>query len=152
MSVYRCKMLIMQVALCILLASCNCMLSVNVLSRRMSDPATTTWLGAPPSPYSSWTVWDRAAHSNRKRSKYRRPRKTKKDESLTFSSLFNLKGEVPVYTKTRYPRLTAYLQRQQSILANIHDKLDLLNMACSIQPCSHRLRRVIALAMQRRAG
>ena len=146
-------MLIMQVTLTVLLASCDCMLSVNVLSRRMSDPSVTTWLGAPPSPYSSWTVWDRAAHSTRKRSKYRRPRKSKKDESLTFSSLFDLKGEVPVvYTKTRYPRLTAYLQRQQSILANIHDKLDLLNMACSIQPCSHQLRRAIALGMERRAG
>ena len=152
--------------LLVLLVSSAEVFSLNIGSRRMSDPSVTTWQGAPPlgahfqAQYggeggAAWTVWERAAHSNRKRSKFRRPRKSQKDESLTFSSLFKLKEEVPTvtaYTKTRYPRLTAYLQRQQSILANIHDKLDLLNMACSIQHCSPSLRRVIKLGMMRRAG
>ena len=99
-----------------------------------------------------WTVWSRGAGARGKRNDYRNTRKTPTSGSLTFSSLFNFKPDSSPFPQARYPRLSQYLQDQETILTNIGDKLDLLNLACRVRTCSNRLKRFIAREMGRRVG
>ena len=119
-------------------------------SRRMSDPMSGTRIRAP---YTR-QYGDLAGISNiRKRrlnSKTRTTRKSPSRGSLTFSSLLNFSPETETFSNNRYPRLSSYLKKQQTILMNITDELALLDLACRIQTCSKRLKRYIMQGMERR--
>ena len=119
-------------------------------SRRMSDPMPGTRIRAP---YTR-QYGDLAAISNirnrRLNSKTRTTRKSPSQGSLTFSSLLNFSPETETFSNNRYPRLSSYLKKQQTILMNITDELALLDLACRIQTCSKRLKRYIMQGMERR--
>ena len=92
-------------------------------SRRMSDPMPGTRTRAP---YTR-QYGDLAGISNirnrRLNSKTRTTRKSPSQGSLTFSSLLNFSPETETFSNNRYPRLSSYLKKQQTILMNITDTL-----------------------------
>jgi hypothetical protein len=124
--------------------------SLEVGSRRMSDTMSGTRMRAPYiRQYQDWTGKSKIRNI-RSKSKTRSIRKSPSQGSLTFSSLLHFSPETETFSNTRYPRLSSYLKKQQTILMNITDELALLDLACKIQPCSKRLRRYIVQGMERR--
>ena len=93
-------------------------------------------------------------------SRHTRPQNTKRNTnrsqirgSTTFSRLLNIDPSIPTFSQSRYPRQSVPETSQQKILlTNIVDKLDLLDLACRLQPCSSTLRRIIGQGVGRRSG
>ena len=130
-------------------------------ARRMFDPMDGTRrvdlnVASNQGPYTNnFGISNRISHKRRTRPDTRK-RNTNNRQirgSTTFSRLLNIDPSTATFSQTRYPRQSMPETNQQKILqTNIVDKLDLLDLACRIQPCSSTLRRIIGQGVERRSG
>ena len=88
--------------------------------------------------------------SIRNKNSKRKTRQSKIRGSTTFSRLLNIDPSMGSYSDTRYPRQASHLTTRQKIITNITEKLELLELACMIQPCSSQLEMLIMQAKRRK--
>ena len=125
-------------------------------TRRMFDPITSTrkvdlnhFTNREYSrQYKDWSNTSNTGSMNKKR----KTRKTPIRGSTTFSKLLHFDPSFASFSNNRYTRQSLSLNKQENILTNIGDKLDLLDLACRMQVCSNQLKRIILQEMERRSS
>ena len=98
--------------------------------------------------YKDWSNTRNTGSMNKKR----KTRKTPIRGSTTFSKLLHFDPSFATFSNNRYARQSLSLNKQENILTNIGDKLDLLDLACRMQECSNHLKRIILQEMERRSS
>ena len=143
-------MLSEQLLLLLLLRSCLGLEMSPAGSRRMFDPLNRTRKTNNNSKIPHAAVVSSRRRDTRNKNSKRRTRPNKIRGSTTFSRLLNIDPSMRAYSDTRYPRQASHLNNRQKILTNITERLDLLELACMIQPCSRQLEMLIMQARRRK--
>ena len=116
-------------------------------TRRMVDPISST-RKVDLNNFTNRLDWSNTRKTG-SRSRKRKTRKTPIRGSRTFSKLLHFDPSFATFSNNRYTRQSLSLNKQENILTNIGDKLDLLDLACRMQVCSNQLKRIILQEMER---
>ena len=119
-------------------------------TRRMFDPISST-RKVDLNHFTNRLDWSNTRNTG-SRGRKRKTRKTPIRGSTTFSKLLHFDPSFATFSNNRYTRQSLSLNKQENILTNIGDKLDLLDLACRMQVCSNQLKRIILQEMERRSS